>query len=68
MTPDTCKSMHGGIVAAGMEDTSQGEVQLKVVRMMEGCIAHLLLLHDSYSHNCCYYKKNRLNRVHIHCI
>ena len=45
------------MVAAGMQDTSQGKVQLKVVCMMEGCIAQIMLLvvmqQDSHSHNSC---------------
>ena len=48
-----CMEAAGGMVAAGMQDTSQG----KVVGMMEGCIAQVLLLvvmqQDSHSHSSC---------------
>ena len=49
-----CMEAAGGMVAAGMEDTS---LQLKVVHTMEGCIIQVLLLvvmqQDSHSHNSC---------------
>ena len=52
-----CMEAAGGMVAAGMQDTSQGKVQLKVVGMMEGCIAQVLLLvvmqQNSHSHSSC---------------
>ena len=33
-----CMEAAGGMVVAGMEDTSQDKVQLQVVHTMEGCI------------------------------
>ena len=52
-----CMEAAGGMVAGGMQNTSQGKVQLKVVGMMEGCIAQVLLLvvmqQDSHSHSSC---------------
>ena len=67
-----CMEAAGGMVAVGMEDTSQDKVQLKVVHTMEGCIVQVLLLvvmqQDSHNHNSCQYKRNCLNRVHAHCI
>ena len=35
-----CMEAAGGMVSAGLEDTSQDKVQLKVVHMMERCVSY----------------------------